>query len=141
MAISRKQEQVVVDRRLRAKQVNVLICAIAEAGVAFWNKRIGEVSSFSVDDLGRVYFYDSGSRSKLYMFNRAWKRSRSGFSQGGTFKQMVDYLLAFVKDGEQAPACLFGPWPEYMCGGDIFGAGKDTASRLREIAVCLGVAI
>lgn len=120
----------------RAKKVNQLLEAIAERGRGFFNypKRYG-VSRFDVDARGRVWFVDGWTGKRIYLHYKYWGK---GFSEGGTLKSLVDALMKFIRDGEMVPASHLGPWPEWVCGGDLWGYGDDMQA-VRERAAELGI--
>jgi hypothetical protein len=52
----------------------------------------------------------------------------------------VEALRDFVRTGKKLPmAKYFGPWPGWLCGGDLWGYGEDMP-LVRRAARTLGVA-
>jgi hypothetical protein len=123
-------------RRERAKAANELLETIAVYGRRFFNYRGRHgISKFEVDDRGRIWFIDGCTGEKIYLHYRYWGK---GFSEGGTLRALVDALKVFIQIGHPVPQSHFGPWPEWVCGGDLWGYGSDMGT-IRQTAARLGV--
>lgn len=123
-------------RRDRARAANKLLETIAVYGRRFFNyRRRHGISKFEVDDRGRIWFVDGYTGKSIYLHNRYWGK---GFSEGGTLRALVDALKAFIQSGEPVPPSHFGPWPEWMCNGDLWGYGNDMET-VRQKAASLGI--
>lgn len=120
----------------RMKKANELLKTIASHGRKFFNyhERYG-VSRFDVDGRGRVWFVDGSTGKRIYLHYKYWGK---GFSEGGTLKSLVNALMKFIRDGELVSRSHFGPWPEWVCNGDLWGYGDDMQA-VRERAEHLGV--
>ncbi len=112
-------------KRSRATLVNGFLAVIAGCGRQFF--RYGErVSTFEADDRGRIWFIDAYSQRRIYTHHRyEWK----GFTNGGTIRTLVEELRDYIRTG-QRPVLNIGPWPEYVCDGDLWGYG-DAMQQVR----------
>ena len=95
------------------------------------------VSRFELRDGGRLWFIDKYTQKAIYV---AYRRGRwSGFSEGGTLRDLVcamaDWITGKRKD---FPSKAFGPWPDYVCGGDLWGYGPDMAKVREQIGKLSG---
>lgn len=105
----------------RVEMANETLCAIASCGRKFF-AHDGRVSRFELDHRGRVWFIDKYTQKRIYTHYRyEW----IGFSEGGTLRALVERLRDFIATGRQLPLLVFGPWPEWVCGGDLWGYGED----------------
>lgn len=128
----------------RAELCNALLITIGDCGRRFfWHnpRAYGDKVSppryafFSVDR-GRVYFTDDYSQKRIYTH---WTRDEwRGFSHGGTLRDLVIALRDFIRTGEPIKPGYLGPWPAYICDGDLWGYGADMA-KVRQAAVEHGV--
>lgn len=106
-------------RKKRAEKANKFIRVIASCGRRFFG--YGVVSHFIVDNRGRVWFWDGGSGRKIYTHYRfQWR----GFSEGGTLETLVRDLKEYIQQGKVQISNL-GPWPMWICDGDLWGYGDD----------------
>lgn len=118
----------------RAEQANRFLAAIAGCGRKFFAHN-GRVSRFEVDGRGRIWFVDAYREAKIYTACK-WSRWR-GFSEGGTLRALVLQLCDFIRSGTPATIHL-GPWPDWICGGDLWGYGSDM-EQVRQAAQAAGV--
>lgn len=126
-----------MDKKIeRANKANELLLTIAARGRGFFGhvKQHG-VSKFIVDYRGRIWFFDSYTGQQIYLHYKYWGK---GFSEGGTLKSLVNALMKFICDGEPVPNSHFGPWPDWVCNGDLWGYGDDMQA-VRERAEYLGI--
>jgi hypothetical protein len=82
------------------------------------------ISRFELRAHGQLWFVDKYTQKSIYT---SYRRGRwRGFSEGGTLRalvcEMADYISGKRKD---FPVTCFGPWPEWVCGGDLWGYGED----------------
>lgn len=118
----------------RADQASRFIAAIAGCGRKFFAHN-SRVSRFEVDQRGRVWFVDAYRESRIYThYNGRWR----GFSEGGTLRDLVIHLRDFIRTGAAPKLCL-GPWPEWLCDGDLWGYG-DGMDKVRQAAQAAGLA-
>jgi hypothetical protein len=113
----------------RLANANEMLRAIASCGRKFFAHE-DRVSRFEVDQRGRVWFIDKWTQKRIYTHYRYdWR----GFSEGGTLRALVERLRDFITQGKQLPPTIFGPWPEWVCGGDLWAYG-DAMQRVRDAA-------
>jgi hypothetical protein len=126
----------VEERRDRAVQSNAMIGAIACCGRQFFRHKEA-VSRFDVDDRGRVWFTDKYTCRRVYThYPGRWR----GFTEGGTLRAMVEGMRDFITSGMLLSPRYFGPWPEWVCGGDLWGYGADAMQEVRDAAEQIGIA-
>lgn len=119
--MTRAGQDIIAARKRRVTKANKLLLIIASNGRRFF--RSGSfVAAFSVDERGRVWFHDDHSRRKLY--THRWP-PRRGFCHGGTMASLVRELRDWIMHGKQVRCKTFGPWPDWVCGGDLWGYGDD----------------
>lgn len=122
-----------MSKAARAAKANELLVAIAACGRRFFHHD-GRVSRFDVDARGRVWFIDKYTQKRIYTHYRyEWH----GFSEGGTLRVLIENLRDFIRTG-QAPDLGLGPWPAWVCGGDLWGYGEDM-QKVQGAAACLGL--
>lgn len=122
----------IADREERANKANQFIQVIASCGRRFFGYEV--TSHFQVDDRGRIWFWDGGSGRKIYTHYRwQWK----GFSEGGTLETLIRNLKVYIHRGT-LPKLNLGPWPDWICDGDLWGYGEDM-EKVREAAKALEV--
>ena len=91
------------------------------------------VSRFELDQRGRIWFIDKYTGRRIYT---AYKYRWRGFSEGGTLQDLVRHLHRYISAGENTiPFTAFGPWPEWICGGDPWGYGKEEMAEVRRKVV------
>jgi hypothetical protein len=126
------------ERYNRMGKANELISFISKNGRNFFrspSKDGADVAHFLLSDNGRVWFLDAYTRKKIYThYNGRWR----GFSEGGTMRRLVEYMRDFIRTGQPIHQSQLGPWPEWTCGGDLWGYGDDM-ELVREKAAALGM--
>lgn len=121
-------------RQKRIDAVNELIKVIGSHGRKFFNYQ-GRFAYIEIDSRGKVWWIDEYSQSRIYThYCGRWR----GFNHGGTLKGLVAGFREFVSKGAHVKAEHFGPWPQYLCNGDIWGYGNDM-NVIRDAALRLGV--
>jgi hypothetical protein len=124
----------IINKLERAEIANRLLIAIASCGRRFFAYQ-DRVSQFSIDHRGRIWFTDKYTQKRIYIqYEGRWR----GFSDGGTLRGLVEKLRDFITEGKLLPSGIFGPWPEWVCGGDLWGYG-DEMERIRTTAIDLGI--
>lgn len=118
----------------RVINANAFLCAIASCGRRFFLYESG-VSHFELDPRGRVWFIDTYRGARIYTHHTrdAWR----GFTQGGTLRDLVIALRDYIRVGDVSRINI-GPWPGWLCGGDLWGYGADM-ERVPEAARALGL--
>jgi len=83
---------------------------------------------------GHVYLRDE-YRGKLIYTHYAgdWR----GFTNGGTMRNLIIHLRDYIRTGAPQKMNL-GPWPEWICDGDLWGYGDDMQT-VRQAAARLGI--
>ena len=122
-------------RKQRARKANALIEVIAGCGRRFFHYQ-GRVSSFELDARGRIWLIDNYTEARIYTHKTGrWR----GFALGGTLKSLCEVLRDWIMGRRPwlAPK-TFGPWPEWVCGGDLWGYGDDM-QHVRSAAQALGI--
>ena len=118
----------------RLEAANGLLRTIASCGRGFF-RHGDDVGYFELDEKGRVWYVDSYTQIPIYThYAGRWK----AFSQGGTMRSLVIGLRDFIRSGDQLHPETLGPWPDYICGGDLWGYGDDM-ERVRERALQEGI--
>ena len=95
------------------------------------------ISRFELDARGRIWFVDKWRGSRIFVHydpqcRRGWSWK---FSEGGTLLCLCQSLRNWIRD-ESAPVPLgyFGPWKEWVCGGDLWGYGEEMQLVRRDVA-------
>jgi hypothetical protein len=121
------------DRDLRLAAANLLLECIATNGRRFFSAK-GRIARLELAR-GRIFYHDPYSERRIYTHYRyRWR----GFSQGGTMRALVIALREFVTKGVTLNPLIFGPWPDWYCGGDLWGYGESMAN-VRATAAELGI--
>lgn len=116
-------------KRERAEIANKMLSAIASCGRKFFAYE-DRVSRFEIDERGRVWLIDKYTQKRIYVaYSGRWR----GFSDGGTLRALIERLRDYITIGALLPAQIFGPWPEWVCNGDLWGYGPAMQS-VREVA-------
>ena len=129
---NQKKEQ---NRAQRLQAVNELLGEIANRGRRFFWHR-GNVSRF-VWDQDKLWYIDGGSGKKLGLHG---KPTWNGFTEGFTLATLITGLRDFIKTGQPLPSATFGPWPEWVAGGDLWGYGEEMVP-IRQKACDLGIIV
>jgi len=103
----------------RVAEANRVLQIISNHGRRFFFHK-ERISQFEVDARGMIWFRDSWTDKPVYThYNGRWK----GFSEGGTLRSLVIALRDYIRTGEPISARWFGPWPQHICDGDLWGYG------------------
>ncbi|MCV9964176.1 hypothetical protein OIU34_20030 [Pararhizobium sp. BT-229] len=114
----------------RVVHANALIEEVAKRGRMFFHhKASGRTANFEVTSGGRLRYRDEYTQ-KLIDTARAGRWQH--FSGGGTLQRLVSDLTKYVSNGEPIAAAHFGPFPQFMCDGDVWGYGLETMADLRD---------
>lgn len=122
-------------KRARAAACTALLHAIGDCGRNFFKGSNGR-ARFEVDMRGRVWFVDDYSQQWIYTHHTRddWR----GFSHGGTLRDLVIKLRDFIATGSTIAPGHLGPWPDWICSGDLWGYGDDMV-KVRRAALELGI--
>lgn len=116
-------------RAERIGHANLLLAAIAARGRRFFHhEKSGRVARFELTASGRVRYRDEFSDCLIDTGREGRWRN---FSGGGTTQKLVAALGAYVSKGIKISRRHFGPWPEWICDGDVWGYGAETMDELR----------
>jgi hypothetical protein len=119
----------------RVEHANALIKVIAGHGRKFFESK-GVIASLELDTKGKVWFVDDYTRRRIYAH---YKGDWSGFSHGGTLKDLVCAMRDYITKGNKLPIAWIAPIrfnPEH---GDIWGYGKESRTAVREAAAKLPI--
>jgi hypothetical protein len=131
------------DRIERLGRANELLAVIASCGRKFFANTSPETESvggarltqFELAPSGHVYLIDRYKGRRIYThYQGRWR----GFSEGGTLKALCEELRDFIRSGKPIYHLSFGPWPEWVCNGDLWGYGTDI-QQVRDAANRLGI--
>lgn len=87
---------------------------------------------------GRLYYRDKYTDKLLYVHHDArFGILNRGFSDGGTLRAVVLHLRDFIRGKSVVNIRHFGPWPEWVCGGDLWGYGDEMDAVRSKIAELL----
>lgn len=123
-------------KQQRVEICNAILKICASHGRRFFSQDADQprmtnprISEFSLDDRGRIWFTDRYSGKRIYV---AYKYRWRGFTEGGTLRSLVESMRDYIRDASNAlPYSVFGPWPEWICGGDPWGYGKEEMAEVR----------
>lgn len=114
----------------RLDHANAVLRAMGSHGRRFFYSREKDrYAEIVIDDAGRLRIVDEWTgKAVLIVAGGRWR----GFTNGGTCRAIVEDLARYVRTG--APTRNhFGPWPEWICDGDLWGYGDGGASVRAEI--------
>jgi len=115
-------------RQTRLDLANAMIRIISEHGRRFFCHE-GRVTRFELDARGRVWLIDAWREKRIYLAYKYWNR---GFSEGGTLRALIQNLYEFIVHNAEIRH-HFGPWPQTLCGGDLWGYGNSMQTVRDEI--------
>jgi len=124
-----------LDERIeRLAKANIFIQSMARHGRKFFRHK-DSVSWLEMDVRGRIWFFDSYTRKRIYTHYRGrWKH----FTGGGTLKMLIEALRTYVMTGKKLSRRALW-WPDWYCGGDLWGYGKEEMEPVRHVATTLGL--
>ena len=121
----------------RLTQVNAIIRVIGSHGRHFLSENSDHstlvdnpfFSFFRVDDRREVWFVDRYSRKDILVRHDDWP----GWSDGGTLRDLVKHFADYISGAaKEINMRLFGPWPEWICQGDLWGYGLEEMQKVRD---------
>lgn len=106
----------------RIRHANAVIEEISKVGRRFfWSERHGHVSRFDATDAGRLYLLDKCTNERVHLIaDRPWPT----FTEGGTLRRLIEDLADYIRTGKAINPRHFGPWPRWICDGDLWGYGE-----------------
>lgn len=128
---------IATEKAERLEKVNAMIRVMGSCGRRFfYSLRYDRFARMEIDSRGKVWFVDDYSGHRIYThYERgSWRK----FSHGGTMRALVIAFRKFIQQGTPVPAGSFGPWPDWYCGGDLWGYGDDMV-KVRSKAIALGI--
>ena len=127
----------------RQQQVHAIIRVIGSHGRHFLSENSDHralvenpfFAHFRVDDRRELWYVDRYSRKDILVRHSEWP----GFSDGGTLRDLIKHFADYISgEAKEINMRHFGPFPEWSCGGDLWGYGKDEMQKVRyEIASIL----
>lgn len=118
------------EKEKRAEEVNEVIRSIADCGRRFFYcKQHDRYAEMQIDERGKIWFVDDYTGKRVYTHFTQW--SWSGFSHGGTLRDLIISFRNYISKGIPVPLYQFGPWPDHYCNGDLWGYGDDM-EKVRE---------
>ena len=119
------------DKEERLEHANAMLVSISKYGRRFFHHD-GRVTRLEFDKRGRVWCIDKYAGKRIYTHRTSMISRWKGFSDGGTLRALMEYARDYVIHGKPIRGSLFGPWPEWVCGGDLWGYGKAEMQLLRD---------
>jgi hypothetical protein len=129
-------------KHLRVIEANRVITAISMHGRRFFYtgpgvnpsrakaSPDGRIARFEKDARGALWFRDDYTWKPIYV---AWDRGQwKGWSHGGTLRDLVRALRDYIRTGTPIRPGWFGPWPDWVCEGDLWGYGAEAMAAVRE---------
>lgn len=107
------------DKLKRLEEANMLIKIISSYGRRFFYCHSTDcVAHMSIGPRGHIYFHDNYTRKAIYT---AYPHRWSGFSHGGTMRDLVVALAEYVRNGAKLSMHWIGPDRRGMTDGNIWG--------------------
>ena len=85
-------------------------------------------ANFWVDKRSELWYRDRYKQNDVLVRHQDWP----GFSDGGTLRSLVQHLADHIWHGKPISNHIVGPWPEWLCGGDLWGYGADEMQKVRD---------
>ena len=124
----------IIGRSDRLNKANDLIKTIASCGRRFFAYQ-DRLAYLTFDARSRVWFVDEHTQKLICThYKGRWKH----FTHGGTLKKLVTSLKDFIIHEKPLRDSQLGPWPEWLCDGDLWGY-EDDMDLVRAKAVELGI--
>lgn len=125
------------ERQQRVEVANAMINIIAINGRQFFRYK-DRVGCFGLDCRGHLFYRDAYSQRDIFI-KKGWRSRRgNGFTEGGTMKGIIGALAKYIRKGQTLHPRCFGPWPDWICDGDLWGYGEDM-EKVRLAARMLGI--
>lgn len=125
-------------REERLTAANELLEVISSCGRNFFRYQ-DRVARIEEDCHKRLWFVDDFSEKRIFL-HCSWSQWQ-GFSHGGTLKDLIRLLKDFVVHEKLLSPWVFGPWPDWYCGGDLWGYGEDNMEKIRKFAKEKGITV
>lgn len=128
------------ERAERLAKANALIALIATTGRRFLSSLNGPHYFVVYIDGGGyamgLWFVDSGTKTRMRPKRRHGESEMHmphSFAEGGTMNALCVSMYRYISEGISLHPLTFGPWPDWVCGGDLWGYG-DAMEPIRELA-------
>jgi hypothetical protein len=120
----------------RLEQANALITVISTYGRRFfYDAKQNRVARIEIGKGGHLYLIDDYTGHPVYIaYNGEW----SGFSHGGTLRDLVKRLAEYVRTGKQLHPHWIGP-KRHSDDSNIWGYAADEMEKCRAAALATGV--
>lgn len=120
----------------RLEQVNELIKVISSYGRRFfYDEASGRIAYMTMGKGGHLYFVDDYSLKLIYV---AYSGRWSGFSHGGTLRNLIEAFSHYIRSGECLPLGLIGP-QRMDNQSNIWGYSNAEMEKCRQEALKTGV--
>ena len=124
-----RERQVNMSKQSRVDVANELVVTISSVGRKFFNYK-GNIGRLEIGEKGHIFWIDHYKSQRIYThYKGRWR----GFTGGGTLKCLIEQLREFVRTGKKLYPDTFGPWPQWLCSGDLWGY-KDDMQIVRDKA-------
>lgn len=116
----------------RIEHANAIILSMSGHGRRFfYNSKHDRVARFEIDSAGRLRFRDEYTDKCIALIHGGkWR----GFTNGGTMRAIIEDLAQYIRTGKKIRN-HFGPWPDWICDGDLWGYGDDAGKVRAEVSV------
>jgi hypothetical protein len=123
------------EKAARVAKVNHLVRVISTYGRRFfYNARHNRVAEMVIGKGGHLYFIDDYTGKPIYVaYDGRW----SGWSHGGTLRDLVKALAEYVRTGNQLSISWIGP--ERFDDSNIWGYAESEMAKCRAAALTTGV--
>lgn len=120
-------------KQQRLDEVNRLIKIISTYGRRFFYCQSKDrVAHMSLGPRGHIYFHDDYTGKAIYT---AYRHRWSGFSHGGTMRDLVCALSEYIRSGKQLSMHWIGPERHNLTDGNIWGYAADQMELCRAEAM------
>lgn len=121
------------ERADRLLEANHLIKIISDFGRRFfYNQTHDRVAKFAIGEKGHLFFVDDYTGKSIYI---AYKHRWSGFSHGGTMRDLVRALGDYIRTGDRLSIGWIGPERRQITDGNIWGYPEDQMALCRAAAL------
>lgn len=121
-----------MDKNERLIKANELIKIISEHGRRFFFYK-GKIGFFSLNEkTGKLFWNCEYSGKSIYLSYKYWT-----FTHGGTLHAFINALKKYIDGKSEFPINHLGPWPKFLCDGDLWGYGLEEMAMVREKATIL----
>lgn len=121
------------EKHARLRHVNDLIFTISKYGRRFFYcDKFDREAGMSISEHGHIYFHDDYTGKAIYV---AYRHHWSGFSHGGTLKELVKAMAHYIRTGDQLSIGWIGPERRNITDGNIWGYAPDEMEKCRTEAM------